>query len=62
LTHDRATLPDISLNLAAEGQPMAGVFVLNDRFPIGEAIREVLLMADCSEQWEWKGQAVYLPL
>src|SRR2546426_10511254 len=54
LTHDRATLPDYAYErLAALGEDMPGVFILNDRFPIGEAAREILLIIAVSEQPEW---------
>jgi hypothetical protein len=62
LTHDRATLPDYAYERVASGQEMAGVFILNDRFPVGQAIEEILLMVECSEQAEWRGRAVHLPL
>jgi hypothetical protein len=41
---------------------MAGVFILNDRFPVGRAIEEILLMVACTEQAEWRGRAVHVPL
>ena len=41
---------------------MAGVFILNDRFPVGRAIEEILLMDACTEQAEWNGRAVHLPI
>ena len=62
LTHDRATLPDYAYERLAAGEKMPGVFILNDRFPIGEATREILLMIACSEQPEWSDRVVYLPL
>lgn len=62
LTHDRATLSDFAFERVTAEQKMAGVFILNDRFPVGRAIDEILLMVDCSEQSEWNGIVVYLPL
>jgi hypothetical protein len=62
LTHDRATMPDHAYERVADGQAMAGVFILNDRFPVGQAIEEILLMVACSEQSEWGGRAVHVPL
>lgn len=38
------------------------VFILNDRFPVGQAIQELLLVVACSTQAEWSGRAVHLPL
>ena len=62
LTHDRATMPDYAYAGVDAGKKMPGVFVLHDRFPVGRAIQELLLMAVCSEQSEWSDRVVYLPL
>ncbi len=62
LTHDRATMPDHAYERVAAEQEMAGVFILNDRMPVGQSIEEILLIAACSEQPEWSGRAVHLPL
>src|SRR5688572_12852686 len=62
LTHDRATMSDHAYERVAAGQPMPGVFILNDRFPVGRAIDEILLLAACTEQAEWSGRAVHVPL
>ncbi len=53
LTHDRATMPDFTYSRVAAGQPMPGVFVVNDRLPVRQAIDELLLLDTCSEQAEW---------
>ncbi len=62
LTHDRATMSDHAYERVAACEPMPGVFILNDRFPVGQAIQEILLTMECSEQAEWNGRAVRLPL
>lgn len=62
LTHDRATMPQFAYELMAAGHATPGVFILNDRFPVGRAIHELLLLDACSEQLEWEGQIVHLPL
>ena len=62
LTHDRATMPDHAYLRLAAGEAMAGVFVLSDRLPVGRAIQELLMMNECSEQAEWVGVVVHLPL
>jgi predicted nuclease of predicted toxin-antitoxin system len=62
LTHDRATMPDFADERVSAGKRMSGVFVLKDRLPVGRAIDEILLLVDCSEQAEWSGRTVYLPL
>ena len=62
MTHDRASLPDYAYQRVAAGQEMSGVFILNDRFPVAKAIDEILLMVACSEQEEWGGRAVHMPI
>jgi predicted nuclease of predicted toxin-antitoxin system len=62
LTHDRATMPDFAYERLVRGEAMPGMFVINDRMPIRQAIDELLLLIDCTEQIEWKGAVLYLPL
>lgn len=62
LSHDAATIPDHAYQRLAAGNPLAGVFIVNNRLPLHHAIEEVLLVAACSEQDEWRGRVVYLPL
>ncbi len=62
LTHDRATMPDHAYARVVAGEEMSGLFVLNDRWPVGQAIQEILLVDACSEQADWKGRVVHLPL
>jgi hypothetical protein len=62
LTHDRATMPAYAYDRLVAGQPMPGAFILSDRFPVREAIEELLLLATCSEQLEFRDCVVFLPL
>jgi predicted nuclease of predicted toxin-antitoxin system len=62
LSHDRATLPDFAFARVAAGERMPGVFILNSRFAIGDAIQEILLLAECSEHSEWVGRVIHLPI
>jgi len=62
LTHDRATMPDFAYDRLVRGEPMAGMFIVNDRMPIRQAIDELSLLIDCSEQAEWNGVVLSLPL
>jgi hypothetical protein len=41
---------------------MPGVFEISRAVPIGQAIEDVLLLAECSLESEWEGQIRYLPL
>jgi Domain of unknown function (DUF5615) len=62
VTHDRATLPAFAFERVVAGEPMPGVFVINDRLPVGQAIEELVLLTTCSESSEWEGKVLYLPL
>lgn len=62
LTHDRATIPDFAHDRLSENEQMAGLFVINDRMPIRQAIDELLLLSDATVQEEWNGIVLYLPL
>jgi predicted nuclease of predicted toxin-antitoxin system len=62
LAHDRSTFPDFAYERVTAGQSMPEVFVVNDRLPVGRAIDELLMVDDCSEQSEWEGRVLYLPL
>jgi hypothetical protein len=41
---------------------MPGVFEISRAVPIGVAIEDILLLAECSLEGEWEGQVAYLPL
>jgi hypothetical protein len=62
LTHDRATMPGFAFQRVQAAEPMAGLFVVNDRLAVGEAIRAVLQAEDGSEPADWSGRVMYLPL
>ena len=62
LTHDVSTITRYAYERVEEGQPMPGVFEVSRGLPIGHAIEEILLLAECSLAGEWEGQIRYLPL
>ncbi len=62
LTHDRATMPDFAYRRIRAEQPMPGLFVVDDRMGIGQAIEELLLIDAASEPGEWADRVLYLPL
>lgn len=37
-------------------------FLADDLASIGECVEDILLVAECSEQSEWRDQVNYLPL
>ena len=62
LTHDIATMPGFAADRLEAGLPMPGMFLISQRRSIGDAIEELLLIADYSLDDEWDGKITYLPL
>jgi Domain of unknown function (DUF5615) len=62
LTHDRDTMPYFAYARVKAGQAMAGVFLVSDLMPIGQAIDEILLAADCLAPAECKDRVTFFPL
>lgn len=62
LTHDVATMTRYAYERVRNGLRMPGVFEVNRGVPIGKAIEEIFLLAECSLDGEWEGQVRYLPL
>jgi hypothetical protein len=58
---DLYRVQDVGLE-GADDPSMPGVFVVPDRMAVRQAIEELLLVETCSEQAEWAGLVVYLPL
>lgn len=55
-------MPNCAYARVVTGQPMPGIFVVHDRMAVRQVIEELLLLDTCSEQAEWAGLVVYLPL
>jgi hypothetical protein len=62
LTHDVATMTNFAYERVQTGLSMPGVFEVSRRVPVGLAIEEILLLAECSLESEWEGQVRFLPL
>lgn len=62
LTHDVTTITRYFYEHIRAGQSMPGVFEVSRAIPIGRAIEDILLLAECSLEGEWNGQIHYLPL
>jgi hypothetical protein len=62
VTHDISTLAKHAFDRIAAGQPMPGVFEVRSVAPIGQAIDDLILLAECSVEGEWEGQVRFLPL
>jgi len=62
LTHDVATMITFAYQRIQDGLSMPGLFEVSRRVPIGLAIEEIILIAECSLDDEWEGQVRFLPL
>ena len=61
-THDGRTIPAFAYARVAAGQPMPGVFLVDDRMPIGHAIDEIFLAAHCLTPDECKDIVMFFPM
>jgi len=62
LTHDVATMITFAYKRIQAGLSMPGLFEVSRRVPVGLAIEEIILIAECSLEGEWEGQVRFLPL
>ncbi len=62
VTHDISTLAKHAFDRIAAGQSMPGVFEVKSVAPVGQAIDDLVLLAECSVDGEWEGQVRFLPL
>lgn len=62
LTHDASTLTAYAWKRVREGLRMPGVVEVGQDVSLGQAISDLLLLAEASVEGEWEGQILYLPL
>jgi hypothetical protein len=62
LTHDVTTMSKHAFERVNQELPMPGVIEVSQFVPIGEAIEELILIAECSLENEWQNQVIFLPL
>lgn len=62
LTHDVATMVTFAYQRIQAGLSMPGLFEVSRRVPVGLAIEEIILIAECSLEGEWEEQVRFLPL
>jgi hypothetical protein len=62
VTHDIATISRPAYERVLAGLPMPGVFKVHPILPTAQIIEELLLLVEASEEGEWEGQVVYIPL
>jgi hypothetical protein len=62
LTHDVKTNTVYAYDRVRAGPPMPGIIEVSRDISIGQAIEELLILLECSEDGELDGQIIYLPL
>ena len=62
LTHDVTTMTRHAYDRVRAGLRMPGIFEVGQHVPVGVAIDQIILLAECSLEGEWEGQVRYLPL
>jgi len=61
-THDVSTMTKHAYDRVRDGKRMPGLFEVGREVSVGNAIDDILLIAECSLEGEWEGQVRYLPL
>ncbi len=61
-THDVNTITRYAYSRIKAGKPVAGVFEVSSDISVGQAIEELLFVAECSLENEWRDQIRYLPI
>jgi Domain of unknown function (DUF5615) len=62
VTHDIATISRPAYDRVLAGQAMPGVFKVSRSVPIAQVVEDLLLLMEASEEGEWEGKVLYLPL
>ena len=62
LTHDVSTVTEFAYDRVRGSLPMPGVIEVPKSLSIGAAARDLALFAEASNDGEWNGQVVFLPL
>ena len=62
VTHDVRTMTACATARLHAEQPMAGMILIAQGYPVGQAIDDLVLIAEVSTAEEWQGKIVFLPL
>ena len=62
VTHDVNTMPAFAFERLRAGKAVAGLIIVPASMPVGQAIDEIRLMAECLDPPDCEGQVLYLPL
>jgi predicted nuclease of predicted toxin-antitoxin system len=62
LTHDRNTMTGFAGTRVSTGQPMLGLFVVDQHSPLGRILNDLEALAAASEMNEWQDRIIFVPL
>jgi Domain of unknown function (DUF5615) len=62
VSHDVRTMTVYASFRLGAGLPMAGLLLIPQTYPIGQAIEDLLLIAEVSTAEEWQSRVIFLPL
>lgn len=62
VSHDISTMAHYAYERVKSWQPMPGLFEVHSDLPVGQAIEDLVLLAEASLPREWEGQVRFLPL
>ncbi len=60
-SHDTSTMPEHVKERLLAGNQTAGVVIVQQNLPVGQAIEALVEFVLCSEQSEWENLIVHLP-
>jgi hypothetical protein len=62
VTHDLKTIPKHAYHRVRAGRVMPGVIAVPDTLPIGKAVDDLVLIAECGQTEDFDRLVAYLPL
>ena len=62
VSHDVRTMTAHAATQLQAQQPMAGLILIPQAYPVGQAIDDLVLIAEVTTAEEWQGKMVFLPL
>jgi predicted nuclease of predicted toxin-antitoxin system len=62
VSHDHKTMRAYAEERLLAGLPMAGLILVRQDYPVGQAIDDLLLIGETTTEEEWQGKIIFLPL
>jgi hypothetical protein len=62
LSHDASTMTAAAYARIERGESMLGVIIVPQWLSIGDAVDDLVLVAECSEAEDWANQVQFLPM